>query len=139
LQRGDELLIEDTWGAIEYKGLGCFIAGGAGITPFIAILRSLHQDSQLAGNTLLFSNKTSADIIYETELKTMLGDRAIYLLTKENKQGYESGYLDENFLRQHITDFHQHFYVCGPGKMVQDITTTLEKLGADVNTVIFEK
>jgi predicted ferric reductase len=27
----------DVWGAIEYKGEGVFIAGGAGI-PFIAIL-----------------------------------------------------------------------------------------------------
>jgi predicted ferric reductase len=26
------------FGAIEYKGEGVFIAGGAGVTPFIAIL-----------------------------------------------------------------------------------------------------
>src|SRR5262245_37404075 len=39
LKPGDELLIHDVWGAIAYKGEGYFIAGGAGITPFIAILR----------------------------------------------------------------------------------------------------
>src|SRR4051812_7295035 len=41
LQVGDELIIGDVWGAITYSGEGVFIAGGAGITPFIAILRQL--------------------------------------------------------------------------------------------------
>jgi len=139
LQPGDELIIEDAWGAIEYKGPGYFIAGGAGITPFVAILRSLHKENKLAGNTLFFSNKTAADIIYEKELTEMLGTQAIYLLTKENKAGYQSGYLDKNFFQQNITDFHKHFYVCGPDKMVQDITELLQQLGADVDAVIFEK
>ena len=136
---GDELILRDAWGAIEYKGPGYFIAGGAGITPFVAILRSLHKENKLAGNTLFFSNKTAADIIYEKELTEMLGTQAIYLLTKENKAGYQSGYLDKNFLQQNITDFHKHFYVCGPDKMVQDITELLQQLGADVDAVIFEK
>src|SRR5271170_4334320 len=36
-QPGQELVIHDVWGAIQYKGEGTFIAGGAGVTPFIAI------------------------------------------------------------------------------------------------------
>jgi predicted ferric reductase len=44
LKHGDELIIRDVWGAIEYKGEGVFIAGGAGVTPFIAILRQLQAD-----------------------------------------------------------------------------------------------
>jgi ferredoxin-NADP reductase len=40
---GEKLLIDDPWGAITYKGPGTFIAGGAGITPFLAILRDLKQ------------------------------------------------------------------------------------------------
>ena len=38
---GDRFIIGDPWGTIEYKGKGTFIAGGAGVTPFIAILRML--------------------------------------------------------------------------------------------------
>ena len=72
LKPGNELIISDPWGAIEYKGEGYFIAGGAGITPFIAILRQLFKDGKIKGNKLFFSNKTSKDIIYETELKNML-------------------------------------------------------------------
>ena len=47
LAPGHELILRDVWGTIAYKGPGVFIAGGAGITPFIAILRRLtHQGSQ---------------------------------------------------------------------------------------------
>src|SRR3954471_12065373 len=73
LNVGDELIIRDVWGTISYNGPGYFIAGGAGITPFIAILRQLHKDNKLAGNKLLFGNKTAADIIYKDELTSMLG------------------------------------------------------------------
>ncbi len=139
LEAGDELLIEDAWGAIRYGGEGYFIAGGAGITPFIAILRQLHKENKLAGNTLIFSNKTAADIIYEKELEHMLGKDAIFILTKENKKGYRNEYINEDFLRQNISSFDKHFYVCGPDPMVQSITGILQKLGAHADTVVFEK
>ncbi|HET9430921.1 MAG TPA: FAD-binding oxidoreductase, partial [Chitinophagaceae bacterium] len=41
LKPGDELILHDVWGAISYKGEGIFIAGGAGITPFLSIFRFL--------------------------------------------------------------------------------------------------
>jgi ferredoxin-NADP reductase len=139
LEPGDELILHDVWGAIEYKGPGYFIAGGAGITPFLAILRQLHRDNQIAGNTLFFSNKTAADVIYEAELKEILGRNAINILSREQKEGYESGKIDEDYLRSHVTDFSKHFYVCGPDKMISDINATLEKLGAKSDAVVFEK
>jgi ferredoxin-NADP reductase len=136
---GDELILHDVWGAIEYKGPGYFIAGGAGITPFLAILRQLRHDNQTAGNTLFFSNKTAADVIYEDELKSILGDQAINILSREKKDGYENGIINEEYLRSHVTDFSKNFYVCGPDKMISDINGTLEKLGAKPDAVVFEK
>jgi len=136
---GDELILHDVWGAIEYKGPGYFIAGGAGITPFIAILRQLHRDNQLTGNTLFFSNKTAADVIYEKELSSMLGTNARYMLSREQKPGYENGIINAEFLRSQVTDFSKHFYVCGPDKMIADINAALEKLGASADNVVFEK
>lgn len=136
---GDELILHDVWGAIEYKGPGYFIAGGAGITPFLAILRQLHRDNQMAGNTLFFSNKTAGDIIYESELKDILGNNLINILSREPAAGYESGKIDEKYLRSHVSDFNKHFYVCGPDQMIADINATLEKLGAKPDAVVFEK
>jgi len=139
LETGDELIIEDAWGAIEYKGPGYFIAGGAGITPFVAILRTLHKENAVAGNALFFSNKTAADIIYEQELSKILNKEVIFILSRENREGYQSGKINEIFIQQNITDFSKHFYVCGPDIMVQDIVETLHKMGANADTVIFEK
>lgn len=41
LKAGDNLIVNDIFGAIHYKGEGTFIAGGAGVTPFISIFRDL--------------------------------------------------------------------------------------------------
>ncbi len=139
LKAGDELIIRDVWGAIEYKGPGYFIAGGAGITPFLAILRWLHKENKLAGNTLLFSNKTKPDIIYENELKTMLGKQALFILTQQEKEGYLKGPINKTFLQEQVKDIKQHFYICGPDKMITDISAALQQMGASTDTVVFEK
>ena len=136
---GDELIIRDVWGAIEYKGPGYFIAGGAGITPFIAILRQLYKENKLEDNILFFSNRTSKDIILESELSKMLGKNVVYTLTQESNMEYLHERIDENFFKKHVSDFNKNFYVCGPDVMVQEITNTLLKLGAIPDTVIFEK
>lgn len=139
LNEGDEIIIHDVWGAIEYKGAGYFIAGGAGITPFIAILRQLHKENRVSDNVLFFSNKTAEDIIYENEFKKILGKNAHFILTREGKEGYEKGMIDKEFLHSHVTDFKRHFYICGPDKMITDISVILEGVGADPDSVVFEK
>lgn len=139
LKHGDELIIRDVWGAIEYKGEGVFIAGGAGVTPFIAILRQLQADNKIANNKLIFTNKTEKDIILKKEFNEMLGKNFINTLTDEKKEGYENGRIDYNFLKEKIDNFKQHFYVCGPPPFVTAISEALTQLGAKTDTVVFEK
>lgn len=139
LEVGDEFIIEEPWGAIEYKGPGYFFAGGAGITPFISILRKLHKENASAGNVLFCSDKTGDDVIYEPELIKILGDNAHFILTQQPKDGYKSGYINEAFIKENVTDISKHFYVCGPDKMVLDIVTLLQQRGAATDTVVFEK
>ncbi len=138
LQPGDELIIHDVWGAIQYKGAGVFIAGGAGITPFIAIFRQLYKDGKIDNNTLLFSNKTAADIVLKQEFTQMLGDHFINILTKEKLTGYEHTRIDEHFLARTIKNFHQQFYICGPDEMIQSVKVALQKLGGNSTPVTIE-
>jgi ferredoxin-NADP reductase len=139
LKHGDELIIRDVWGAIEYKGEGVFIAGGAGVTPFIAILRQLQADDKIANNKLIFTNKTEKDIILKKEFNEMLGKNFINTLTDEKKEGYENGRIDYTFLKEKIDNFKQHFYVCGPPQFVTAISEALTQLGAKTDAVVFEK
>ena len=139
LNTGDELILHDVWGAIEYFGPGVFLAGGAGITPFLAIFRQLHRQHQAKGNSLFFSNKTAADIIEKDELLDILGVNATFILSQDNAPGYLHTRIDKKFLQSQITDFKQPFYICGPDQMVKDLGDTLQSLGANPESVVFEK
>lgn len=86
LQSGESLLIGDVFGDIQYKGEGIFIAGGAGVTPFIAIFKELEKDNKVGNNKLIFANKTKADIIEYSYFKNLLGDNFVNVLSDEEKQ-----------------------------------------------------
>ncbi|MGC9455756.1 MAG: flavodoxin reductase [Phycisphaerae bacterium] len=136
---GDELLIGDSWGAITYRGPGVFIAGGAGVTPFIAILRRLRAEGKADGHRLLFSNHSSADVICEKEFRDMLGDDFVSTLTREEAPGHLHGRINADFLKEHVDDFSQNFYVCGPDPFVADINDALKDLGAKPDSLVFEE
>ena len=117
------------------------MAGGAGVTPFIAIIRDLKKKRAVAGNTLIFSNKTKGDVILENELRDIFRDNPknlILTLTREKKTGYEYGRIDESFLRNHVNDFNQNFYICGPPRMVSDLNNCLKQMGVKAESIIIE-
>jgi ferredoxin-NADP reductase len=138
LHQGDELIIRDVWGAINYKGKGVFIAGGAGITPFISILRDLESKDEVRGNRLIFGNKTRADIILEDELRKILGNDLINILSKEKAEGFNYGLITEEFLKSNIGDFDVNFYICGPDQMIEMVTNALAKLGVSEDLITLE-
>ena len=138
LQREDELILHDVFGAITYKNEGVFIAGGAGVTPFISIFRHLQAKNEIGHNMLVFANKTRADIILESEFRTMLGDAFINILSGEEVDGYYYGRINDFFLKSIISNFSQQFYVCGPPPMIDAVIKQLTLLGVGENAVTVE-
>lgn len=140
IKQGDSFILRDVWGAIHYKSHGVFIAGGAGITPFIAILRQLRKEKKLKDNMLIFSNKTEKDIILKNEFDEMTkeGLQIVYTLTRENNPKYENRHINESFLKEKITHFNQQFYICGPIKFVGEIQHTIQRLGAYPEAIVIE-
>lgn len=138
LKKGDRLLIDEPWGAIQYKGPGVFVAGGAGVTPFIAILRDLQRKGALSGQTLIFSNSTERDIILRDEFEAMDGLDCLFTVTDQDDSPLARGLVDRDFLKTHVADFSQDFYVCGPPKMIDAVTEDLKALGADPDSVVLE-
>lgn len=136
---GDTLLLHEVFGAIQYHGEGTFIAGGAGVTPFIAILRQLQQEKKLGQNKLIFSNNTAKDIILKDEFSSMLGNNFINTLTQEKTSTYDNRKIDKAYLSEKVTDLKQYFYLCGPDPMVEAIQRDLIALGADQKKVIVEQ
>jgi ferredoxin-NADP reductase len=129
LNKGDELLIHDVFGDITYKGEGIFIAGGAGVTPFISILKQLEKENRIGNNKLIFANKTKADIILEDKFRQLLGDNFINILSDENVANYEYGFISADLIKKHTNEHSQYFYLCGPEPMMQAVEKHLSSLG----------
>jgi ferredoxin-NADP reductase len=139
LSPGAQLLLSAPFGTITYQGPGTFIAGGAGVTPFIAILRDVARSGTIKDHTLLFSNKTPADVICEKEFRHYLGERCILTCTHSAAPGYDHRRIDGSFLNESIRDVDQYFYVCGPPAFTESVNQALEDLGARAESLVFER
>ena len=136
---GDRVLVDDPWGAIEDEGPGWFIAGGAGVTPFVAILRKrLKEKGSLDGCTLIFSNQTEEDIILRDEFEAMPGLRCVFTVTDEKVDGLEHRQIDRAFLKDYIEPARGIYYICGPEPMIEDVTAALRDLGVDAQRIVVE-
>jgi len=138
LKQNDELILHDVFGSISYSGEGCFIAGGAGITPFLSILRHLKSKKEIGRNKLIFANKTADDIILKQELEDILGPAFINILSNDNTPGFHKGFITEEFLKSNIDDLNKTIYVCGPPPMMVALFKILASMGVDKENIIKE-
>jgi len=138
LKKDDELILHDVFGAISYKGEGIFIAGGAGVTPFISIFRYLQSKNEIGDNKLIFANKTKDDILLNQEFKNLLGDNFINILSDEKTDEYAYGQITESFLNANIDCIDQQFYICGPPPMMEAIQMQLSNLGISKESITVE-
>lgn len=139
LEAGDQLILNDVFGAIDYKGEGTFLAGGAGVTPFISIFRNLKSRGKLGENTLIFANKTREDIILKEEFEEMLGDRFVNILSDEKTDQYPGGYISEDFIKENAASLSGYFYLCGPPPMMKAVEKQLEHLGIPKEKIVKEE
>lgn len=139
LEINDELVLHDVFGAITYKGKGVFIAGGAGVTPFISIFRFLQSENKAEGNQLIFANKTKRDIILENEFRSLLGKNFINILSVEKSDEYAYGQITEEFLKNNMNRSLENIYVCGPPIMMDSIEQHLTALGIKKDAITVEE
>lgn len=138
MEAGDTVEIDEPFGAISDHGPGVFIAAGAGITPFIPILEK-HAAAGKMNCTLIFTNHTTDDIILRDKWQQMEGLTTIFTVTDEDDTNVEVEKVDKAFLQQHLSDFGQTFYLCGPEGFVNDVRDALKELGADADKIITEE
>lgn len=130
LEVGDYFIITDPWDSFNNKGAGVFIAGGTGVTPFIALLRDMYVNGKVGKSTLLFANKKDEDIFMADEFEKMLGKNYINIVSRQKDSKYYYGRIDKDLLKIHVSDFDQPFYLCGPDNFAEDIKKQLLELGA---------
>lgn len=139
LERGDSLNIGDVFGAIEYQEEGIFIAGGAGVTPFISILKSLDDENKIGNNKLIFAKKKFEDIIHREYFEKLLGENMINVLSDEDKEGCEKGFITKEIIEKAREESkNQYFYLCGPPKMMDSVLEELKGLGVEDKYIVKE-
>ena len=138
LAEGDELIIHDVFGDILYKGEGIFIAGGAGVTPFISIFKELEDENKVGNNKLIFANKTEKDIILKDKFEILLGKNFINVLSAESVEGYEYGHISADLIKKYMDKQTSYFYLCGPEPMLKEIENQLHSIGVSDDAIVKE-
>ncbi|MFI0431057.1 flavodoxin reductase [Mariniflexile sp. HMF6888] len=138
LKKSDDLILHEVFGAISYKGEGTFIAGGAGVTPFISIFRHLESENKIGNNKLIFANKAKNDIILEDEFQKLLGSNFINILSDEKVDGYANGQITKDFIQANCGGTNKLFYLCGPPPMMEAIEKQLADLHVDEKSIVKE-
>ena len=114
------------------------IAGGTGITPLIGIIRYC-TDKNLSNRVkLIYSVRTSQDIIYKEDLENIKNrnDNFDYVVTVtrvDDKSSWKGrkGRIDLNLLKENIEDAEESIYfLCGSKEFVHGVIEMLESLGA---------
>lgn len=137
MKAGDEMEMKGPFGAISDQGPGVFIAGGAGITPMIAVLRKrLHDHGTLEGSTLIFANKTEADIIWRDEFEAMKGLKTAFVVDEADASVPQQR-LDRDYLSQFVKP-DSRCYLCGPPPMMKAVKSALLELGVKESRIVEE-
>jgi ferredoxin-NADP reductase len=125
----------------------CLIAGGAGVTPLMAMLRHRAKAPRRIPTLLLYSARSLRDVIYRDELDAMArrdgGLRIIYALTREQPENWQGhwGRISKALLAATCFPASQHprIYVCGPSSLVESVSGLLVELGFDAFRIRTER
>lgn len=144
LQVGDEVQFRGPKGAMRYRPGLCkkigMLAGGTGITPMYQLIRAICEDDRdLTEVSLIYANRTEADILLRDELETMARKypqnfKLYYLLDSPPADWqYGSGYVTKDLMAERFPapSADSKVLLCGPPGMVNAAKKSLQDLGFD--------
>ena len=110
------------------------LAGGSGITPFMAMARAIVDGVEDFRLTLLYGSRTRADILYAEELEEICAAtdkvRVIHVLSEEKAEGFEHGFIDAELIQKYAPKDYT-LYICGPRAMHDFLAKELPGLDLD--------
>ena len=125
----------------------CLIAGGAGITPLMAMLRHRDKAPRRVPAVLVYSSRSLRDVIYRDELDAMARRddslRIVHTLTREQPEDWQGhrGRIDKRLLAATCLPVSQQpaIYVCGPSDFVESVSAFLVELEFDASQIKTER
>jgi cytochrome-b5 reductase len=144
---GDMVILEGpTSGGHFQQGMAdkiAMIAGGAGITPMISIIRTAIRRGYGTDMLLIFANKSEQDIILRDELEKYasendkFGCKLVLDQAPDNWTGH-TGYIDEAFLKAHLPspDDNPLIFLCGPPMMEYKLKQAILAIGYEKSRIV---
>jgi ferredoxin-NADP reductase len=144
LRAGDKLELRGPIGGYfvweaQMGGPLLLVAGGSGIVPLMAMLRHRAAVGSTIPTRLLYSSRSSDDVIYRDELERLVKSstllEVVQTLTRVQPPGW-TGYarrIDTQMLREVAWPLDQRplMFICGPTPFVETAATSLVALGHD--------
>ena len=133
---GDSVTISDGQGQFYYEDLRdsknvMALAGGSGITPFLSMAYAIRDGLEDFNLTILFGSRTEKSILFKKELdeicKACPKVKVVHILSDEEKDGYEHGFITADLIRKYAPDNYSIF-ICGPEAMYRFIEKEVAKL-----------
>lgn len=140
LRPGDRAIVEGPYGLFSHLAYAgdeelVFLAGGVGATPMLSMLRHLQDMNDRRRVTLVWGNRTEADILCREELDAIQRDlpglRVHHVLSEQGDFHGRVGLLDRALLGEVLEAVSReaHVFVCGPPPMMDSAVESLRGLG----------
>ena len=104
------------------------IAGGSGVTPFISMIKAIEEGSDEFDLVLIYGARTREDLIITSDMVKNEHVKIVIVLSDEEVEGYEKGFITEEVLRRYVPK-QASFFMCGPDAMYRFVGSEIVKTG----------
>jgi ferredoxin-NADP reductase len=121
------------------------VAGGSGVVPLMAMIRTRAASGNDTETRLLYSSRSRDDVIYHRELERLSGNglTVVYTLTDSQPPGWTSytRRVDAEMLAEVAPGPAERprFYTCGPTPFVEAVAEALVQLGHETRAIKTER
>lgn len=113
-----------------------FIAGGAGITPFLSIIKDVKERNLDYKITVLYGNDNPNDIIAYDELEALKDNniQIVYIISGNYDFDGKKGFISKEIISEYIKD-DATFFICGPKALFNYVNKELESLNIPLRRI----
>jgi len=111
---GEDVLVKGLFDEVKFEGKKVMgIGGGSGMAAFISLARSIENGRD---NELIFfgSSRKANEIAFPDELMKMKKVKVILSLTREEKEGFETGRINRELIEKYCNPADYSIFICGP-------------------------
>ncbi len=143
LKEGDSMNVKGPFGRFllnPNSSENVFIATGAGIAPFMSMIKYLVRSEDEKPITLFYGFRTHDQFLYRDTLETFenLDNFSFYPITSREEYKGNQGHV-QKLLNSHNFTKEEDVYLCGSKDMMEDVEKLLESKGLDKNKIHIEK